>query len=283
MTTGRDDKPLIPETTYNVPVKDGLLAYRDHGRGECILLLHAGIADSRMWLPQIGALTKTFRLIMPDLRGFGASLLPDSRFSHVEDLYALCEMLDVGPVVLVGASFGARIAFEFTRAHPELVKSLVLSAPVLRDFEPEGILVEFNTAEDRLLDAGEIEAVTELNLRTWLDGPFRQPNEVEPVLRSSIAEMQRLAFSIPVPENVELSWPASPANPAGDELKCPILVIVGALDHPQVLNHARELSGRLPAAHLQIVPGTGHLPSSEEPAIFNQLLLDFLSAARTQT
>ena len=66
-------------------------------------------------------------------------------------MYTLCEMLDVGPVVLVGASFGARVAFEFTRAHPELVKSLVLSAPVLRDFEPEGVLVEFSTAEDRLL------------------------------------------------------------------------------------------------------------------------------------
>lgn len=281
MTTGREDENWPHKNIPSLPVKDGVLAYRDLGQGDCIFFLHAGIADSRMWLPHVDALQDQARLIMPDLRGFGASMLPDTRFSHVDDIYTLCDALDVRSMILVGASFGARIAYEFTRAHPERVCGLVLCAPVLRDFVPEGALVEFNTAEDRLLDAGELDAATELNLRTWVDGPLRRADDVDPVLRSSIGEMQRLAFTNPVPENVALSWPAPPTDPTRDEIKCPILIIVGELDHPQVLEHARGHAERLAKARLEVIPGAAHLPSSEKPALFNRLLLDFLAAAQT--
>jgi hypothetical protein len=56
LTTSQEDKPRIPGSTYNLPLKDGMLAYRDHRQGDCILFLYAGIADSRMWLPHADAL-----------------------------------------------------------------------------------------------------------------------------------------------------------------------------------------------------------------------------------
>ena len=124
------------------PLNGAEIYYEIAGTGSPLLFLHAGIADSRMWLPHVDALQDQARLIMPDLRGFGASMLPDTRFSHVDDIYALCDALDVSSMILVEASFGARIAYESTRAHPERVCGLVLCAPVLRDFVPEGALVE---------------------------------------------------------------------------------------------------------------------------------------------
>ena len=93
--------------------------------------------------------------------------------------------------------------------------------------------------------------------------------------------MQKLAFTNPIPENVALSWPASPARPTRHGLTCPLLIIVGELDHPQVLEHARSCAARFTQARLEVITGTAHLPSSEKPALFERLLSNFLSTAST--
>jgi 3-oxoadipate enol-lactonase len=86
------------------------LFYRVYGQGRPLLLLHAGIADGRMWQPQIEGWGQIFRLIIPDLRGFGRSPIPNGPFSYQADLVALLDHLEVGPVWLVGTSFGSRVA-----------------------------------------------------------------------------------------------------------------------------------------------------------------------------
>jgi pimeloyl-ACP methyl ester carboxylesterase len=260
-----------------LPVEGGTLAYREYGSGPPLLLLHAGIADSRMWQPQLEALGRTMRLIMPDLRGFGSSPLPNLAFSHVDDMQALIETLQLAPLPIVGASFGGRVGFELTSAAPDLVSRLVLISPVLRGFIPSGELATFNQVEDHLLEVGDLDAATELNLGMWIDGPHREPGQVDPVLRAKVGEMQRHSFELPEPDNASLRWPEPSGSSHRPPIDTPTLVVVGELDHPQVLAHARMAGIFFKHIRFEVVPATAHLPCSEAPGYFNNLLLSFLS------
>ena len=89
------------------------LHVRSCGEGLPILLLHAGITDSRMWQPLMEDLCCSFQLIAPDLRGYGGSPVPDHPFVYHEDLAHLLVHLESDLTWMVGASFGARIAVNF--------------------------------------------------------------------------------------------------------------------------------------------------------------------------
>ena len=96
--------------------------------GKAVLLVHAGVADSRMWEPQVGVLRAAgYRVIAPDLRGFGERRLEPEPYSHVRDLEGLLD----GPTAVVGSSLGGRVALELAVLHPNLVERLVLIAPGL--------------------------------------------------------------------------------------------------------------------------------------------------------
>src|SRR6188472_2922146 len=102
-----------------------LVAMRLHhqlgGSGSPIVLIHAGIADSRMWDPQWEAFTARHRTLRYDMREFGDSAPPEGQFAHGRDLIGLLEQLGLGPAALVGVSLGGRVATEVAVARPDLV------------------------------------------------------------------------------------------------------------------------------------------------------------------
>ncbi len=83
------------------------LVYDDDGAGPVVLLLHAGIADRRMWTPVAAALAGRFRVVRYDLRGYGESAPPPKSFAHHEDVAGLLDHLGVERAALAGCSFGA--------------------------------------------------------------------------------------------------------------------------------------------------------------------------------
>src|SRR5688572_6312440 len=87
-----------------------------------VLLLHAGIADSRMWGPQLEPLGRKHRVIAVDLPGYGNVALEPGRLSYVD---YVAERLEA-PAAVVCCSFGASIGLELAVARPELVERLVL-------------------------------------------------------------------------------------------------------------------------------------------------------------
>jgi 3-oxoadipate enol-lactonase len=105
------------------------------GDGSPVVLLHEGIADSRMWDPQWAEWSKRFRMVRFDLRGFGQSPPAVGTFSFSGDLVRLLESLELGPVTLIGVSLGGAVAMETTIARPDLVSRLVVIAPGLRGYE----------------------------------------------------------------------------------------------------------------------------------------------------
>ena len=103
------------------------------GNGDAVVLVHAGICDSRMWEPQWAPYAARFRVVRYDLRGFGRSPLEPGRYSDGADLVALLE--ENGPASVVGVSVGGRIALEAALARPELVERLVLVGAGLPDHD----------------------------------------------------------------------------------------------------------------------------------------------------
>ena len=118
------------ETTLN----GARIHYERAGAGFPVIFLHAGIADSRMWEPQVSAFAKHFDVVRPDKRGFGSSELPPMSWSPVEDLLALINGLGLKPAHLVGCSMGGALAIDFALDHPDRISKLVLVGSAIGGF-----------------------------------------------------------------------------------------------------------------------------------------------------
>jgi 3-oxoadipate enol-lactonase len=260
-----------------------MLAHDVEGNGAAALLLvHEGISDRRMWDPQVGPFVDAgYTVVRCDLRGFGDSELTPGPFSNVGDLHELLTHLGIDRAVLVGGSFGARVSLEYALTHPEGVDALVLIGPGLRDAEWSEAIEKYGEEEDALLEAGDVDGAVELNLRTWVDGPSRTPDEVDPAVRELARQMQRRAFDLQLP--VPDAGPDEPFDPPAssrlEEIRCPVLIVVGDVDQPDILRVADRLAAGITGARREVIAGTAHMPSLERPDEFNRLVLDFLQAA----
>ncbi len=107
------------------------MSYEDCGAGTPLILIHAGIADSRMWDYQFDRFATNNRVIRFDLRGFGQTVCGLGQFADWEDTEEIFAALDIEPAVILGASMGARVAVEFALYRPDLVLGLMLVSPGL--------------------------------------------------------------------------------------------------------------------------------------------------------
>jgi len=258
------------------------IAFDDEGSGEPVALVHAGVADRRMWSHFSAALAADHRVIRHDVRGVGESLPPTGPWAHHTDLLGVLDELLVERVHVIGASMGAGIAVEAALARPGAFASLVLAAPggaLFAGTPPE--LRPIWKAEVDALDRGDLDEAVEVNLRAWVDGR-RTPDAVDPAVRAFVGRMQREAFEIPewdaelFPEH-ELSPPAPRRL---SEIGCPVLVVVGEADQPSVVETAERIAAEAPRSRLVVWPNTAHMLTLERPDEFAELVRDFLAAVR---
>jgi 3-oxoadipate enol-lactonase len=249
--------------------------YRREGDGMPVILLHAGVADSRMWGAQVEALARQFDVITPDMRGFGGSDLPPGRWSPVGDLLGLVDALHLKPAHLVGCSIGGGVAIDFALQHGERISKLVLVAPGVGGMkhleEDSALWSEVDAAEKR----GDFDALNRAEARLWLDGPTRPEGYVKDPVRSLMLEMNGANFG--------RDWESAPREeldpPAAErlhEITAPTLVVVGDHDVPPVHRAVDLLMARVPHARKAVIRDAAHLPSLEHPAEFNRIVLDFL-------
>ena len=255
------------------------IAFDDEGSGSPIALVHAGVADRRMWADLVARLAPRHRLIRHDVRGVGESLPPTGPWSHHADLLSLLDELLVPRAHLVGASIGAGIAVEAALARPGVAQSLTLVAPggALLGGPPDTFRPIW-AAEVEALDRGDIDAAVEINLRAWVDGPRRAADAVNPELRAFIGRMQREAFELPEwdPEQAPEHELVPPAAGRVRELDLPVLVLVGDADDPAILDLAERIVAEAPHGELVVWPEVGHMLSLERPAAFAELLTSFV-------
>ena len=127
----------IQPTRGFAEVNGAKLYYEVMGAGHPLVLLHEGIADSRMYDDQFNAFAQRYRVVRFDLRGFGQSDLPpgDEPVALYEDLYGLLALLGIKKTYVLGMSMGGAIALDFTLAHPVMVDALILVAPGVSGYD----------------------------------------------------------------------------------------------------------------------------------------------------
>jgi 3-oxoadipate enol-lactonase len=259
------------------------LYYEKAGSGPPVVLLHEAVTDSRMWDDQLGLLSARHLVVRYDMRGYGRSLLPGGPYSHVDDLRALFDAIEIGRATLVGASLGGRVALEFALTDPERVRSLMLAPAALGGHEWSEEVKESWRAEDAALEAGDLDAAVEINLRQWVDGPRRAPDAVSTSVRERVGVMQRRALetflhaSAQAPQPGPEQWPEPPAQTRLGEIDVPTLLLVGDEDVPDMHEIADRLAETMPRARKRLIRGAGHVINLERPDEFEACLLDFLA------
>jgi len=234
-----------------------------------VLLLHAGIADRRMWAAQVEVLeTAGHRVLAPDLPGFGDAALTPPTVDYVEFAAGLLD----GPAAVVGCSFGGRVALELAAAKPKLVTKLVLVAPGLASTEWSEEAKAGFAEEEALIESGDLTGAAEQQARMWL-----APDAATDVRELTVAMTVRsYDQQLPFEDEVRAVWPEPSAETRIAELDVPALLVVGDADLPELRSLAERLAGELPDAGLATIEGAGHLPSVERPEELNRLLLEFL-------
>jgi pimeloyl-ACP methyl ester carboxylesterase len=254
------------------------LYYELTGTGHPLLLVHAGLADCRMWDTQVGTFSEFFQTIRFDLRGFGRSSMPPGSFSNYEDVRGLLEFFDVERVSLLGISFGASIALDFTLAYPGSVKALILAAPSVSGTTPSERIRRFWQEEEEALSRGDFEGATELNLRLWVDGPYRKPGEVNSTVRERVREMQLNVFQKEIPDDIDEIGLNPPAIDRLGELSVPVQLMIGDKDLAEKHSLVEQLASEIGQSKKVVIPKAAHMLNMERPELFNQSVIQFLSS-----
>lgn len=249
------------------------IAYEVRGEGPAVVLVHAGIADRRMWRETAPALEPEFTVVTYDQRGFGESTLPSGPATYTDDLRALLEELGIERAALVGVSLGGRVVLEQALLHPESVTHLALVGAGLPDWDWSDEVKRFGDDEDEAVGRGDLDLAVALNVDLWV-------GDASPEVRELVATMQRRAFEIPTPDPEPTAPPPldPPASARLGEITAPTLVVVGDRDVDDIRRIADVLTAGIPGAREETIAGAAHLPPLERPDEFTSVLLRFLRA-----
>ncbi len=245
------------------------IAWWSQSAGPALVLVHAGVADARMWEPLLPALPSGRRIVRYDMRGAGRTRAAAGTYADARDLAGLLDTLGIERADIVGASYGGQVALELASTHPQRVASLVLLAPALPDIEPTPALQAFADAEQAAIEGGRIDDAVAVNVAMWA-------GHSSPEVRALVADMQRGAFEVQLREGAELVELDPPVSARLDAIAAPTTIAVGDRDVADFAAVAERLLAALPQARLQRVPDAGHLLALDQPAAVAQLVADHL-------
>jgi pimeloyl-ACP methyl ester carboxylesterase len=259
-----------------VPADDATIDVLTEGSGDPIVLIHGFPLTREVWDAQAAQLAKRSRVIRPDLRGMGASSVPEGPYlmeTLAGDVAAVLDALGMERASIVGHSMGGYVAMAFCRMYAERVTRLALVCSRLAADSPE-------VAKDRedLADRAEREDRVDGIVDAYLPRLFAQLTLVN---RSPIVDAARAmarknsakgaaAMLRGMAQRVE-------AYDIAEDLKMPVLVVAGAADQIVSLNEAEKMRRAFPSAQLRVLGRSGHVPMLEEPEALADLLRDFAS------
>ena len=263
-----------------VKVDDTSIAFDVSGSGHPVVLLHAGLADRRMWDEQVEAFAERFTVVRFDARGFGETRRTAAEFHSWRDAIAVLDHLDFQRAHFVGVSMGAQTAVDAAVAAPDRVSALVAVAARTGVPPSSDLRIGWN-AVDELIEAGDIDGANELELRMWIDGPNRSPDAVPVAMRERVREMNGALLVRDDTEDNEQE-PDPPTEDGLTDITCPTLIVWGDQDVPDVQAAGPRLAATIPGARQAIIGNAAHLPNMERPREFNSVALDFLGEVSTR-
>jgi 3-oxoadipate enol-lactonase len=250
--------------------------YEEAGSGSALVLLHEGLADSRMYDPQFAVFAERYRVVRYDLPGYGRSASPDRPFSHHDVLYRLLRSLDIDRAAVLGMSLGGSVAIDFALTDPSMVSALLLLASGLGGYPMSAEMHALTGPIMQAFEAGDFDRVIDLTIRLWLDGPQRGPAEVDPGVHEGLRNMymQVLRRSREGVQQADQLRP--PAYTRLQEIHAPTLIVVGAGDVPDIRAGAELLERSIEGAQKVVLPRVAHVFNMEIPDETNRIVLEFL-------
>jgi len=264
------------------PINGVEIYYEEHGQGTPIVFCHEFAGDYRSWAPQVRFFARRYRTITFSARGYHPSSIPanDEDYSeeqHVEDTYELIRFLGIEKAHVVGLSMGGNVTLKLGLAHPEVCLSLVVAGAGFGSTNPE----EFRANSRET--AGLLERV---GMQEFAETYGRGPSRLRFEQKDPHGFLEMLAQ---LKEHSTVGSALTMRNVQGKRktvydvadqlpsLNVPTLVISGDEDE-LALDASLLMKRKIPNSGLLIVPKTGHTVNLEEPALFNQAVLDFVSA-----
>ncbi len=253
------------------------LFYEVAGAGSPVVLIHEGIGDSRMFAPQMAALSAQHQVVRYDLHGYGRSGKPQTPYTNYEALDALLQHLGIKKTAILGMSMGGKIAIDYALTYPEKVSGLILIGAGLDGVSSDPETLAFIQPMIDAYEAEDGSRVIEETLHVWIDGPNRTAQEVDPAVR----DLMRTLITTMLERELEPGVEASQLDPLAverlDEINAPTLVIIGDGDVFEIVSTADLLAQSIAGARKVVIPNVAHVPNLERPKEVNQLVLDFLA------
>jgi 3-oxoadipate enol-lactonase len=253
--------------------------WRDvQGEGPPVVLLHAGLTDSRLWEPQLRSFPQSHSVLRVDLPGFGNSPFETNPVSFRGAVRDVMDAEGIDRAALVGVSLGGNTALELALESPERVSALVLVGAGLPDHEWSEEVTAFFADEEAALERGDLDAAVDANLRIWFAGPRRSLDDLDPSTRELVGEMQRQVFRQQQGhDDLRMLRLEPPASERLGDLNVPALVLTGDDDVPDIHRIADRLAAGIPGAERATIADAAHLPSLDRPEEFDRIVLDFLA------
>lgn len=260
------------------------LPYVEQGDGVVVVLVHGSNSDQRIWDRQRAILASRYRVIALTQRYFGSGAWPDagqnfSMTTHANDLAAFITNLRVGPVTLVGWSYGGGVSLATAVRNRALVKRMFLFEPSLATFvtAPEDAKAAAADRTAMMSAAKPLAAAGDLSgaVRTFMDDVNAEAGAFEALSADVRAMMIENARMLPL----LFAGPAPPLVTEADlrALDVPILIALGEQSRAAYQIAARTAAALLPNSRLSIVGGAKHLWPTQDPEAFSRMVLNFLS------
>jgi len=250
--------------------------YEIHGRegAPWLVLSHSLACSVRMWDPQIAALKDKYRVLAYDTRGHGATEAPAGAYTLellADDLFLLLKSLGVKETHYCGLSMGGMIGQTFALKYPGVFRTLTLADTTCR-YPADAAPVWAERI--KTVESKGMAPLAEPTLERWFTEPFRKSN---PAVVDSI---RKLILATPVAGYAGCCHAIPKINLAArlKEIKCPILVIVGADDPGTPVSMAQEIHDNAPGSKLVVLPQAAHLANLEQPEGFTRAMEEFLAA-----
>jgi pimeloyl-ACP methyl ester carboxylesterase len=247
-----------------------MLSFSEQGRGPALVLLHAYPLDHSMWQNQMDVFSGRYRVVTPDVFGFGGSQPPRPwTIPEMGDaLLALLDQINIEKCTLVGLSMGGYISIPFALAHPERVEGLVLAHTRARaDLDAE------KTARNAMIAALKKEGNSTLPdkmVPRLLAAPASE--KIRRNVRDAIerASVQACIHAVTAMRD------RADQTANLESIACPTLVITGGADPIIKVEDSEKMATAIPAGELRVIDGAGHLSNLESPLAFNDALNEFL-------
>jgi 2-succinyl-6-hydroxy-2,4-cyclohexadiene-1-carboxylate synthase len=266
-----------------VRVRDICLNVTVAGNGEPLVLLHGFTGSAAQWANCTTRLVHDFRTIAVDLIGHGQSDAPADPQRYridacVADLAALLDHLGVECAGWLGYSMGARVALAFALTHPRRVRALLLEgvAPGIANPAERQARIASDSALAARIERDGVEAFVDF----WMQQPLFASQARLGAAALAAARAARCRNSALGLANSLRGMGTGLQKPLWErlgELTVPTLLLVGELDS-KFRAIAQEMLARIRGARIAIVPGAGHAAHVENPAAFQDEVLQFLAA-----